>query len=81
MREMDYSDKIVGDGKSIKERSRALYDRIGWDAITRVEHILGRKWVLDTFHDDEQGLHRYQEVILGIERRWDAVMKRRDTND
>lgn len=29
------------------------------------------------FKDDEDGMICYQEVILGIEHRWDAVMKRR----
>ena len=29
----------------------------------------------------EEATLRYQEVILGIERRWDAVMRRLDTNN
>ena len=31
--------------------------------------------------DTDEATIRYQEVILGIERRWDAVMKRRNTNN
>lgn len=30
--------------------------------------------------DTEEATIRYQGVILGIERRWDAVMKRRNKN-
>lgn len=30
------------------------------------------------FKDDEAGMIRYQEVILGIERRWDRLMRYRE---
>lgn len=33
------------------------------------------------FLDTEESTIRYQEVILGIERRWDAVMKQRNNNN
>ncbi len=31
--------------------------------------------------DDESSLEKYQEIILGIEKRWDMVMRRRSAKN
>lgn len=62
----------------IDNMPKPQYFRIeGHDGVVEVQVGGEAKMIFSAFRGDESGFLKYQDNILGIERRWDALMKRR----